>query len=109
MDGDRAFIPTGCAADPAGITIAFEDRFPKPTEILFVVTLERVTGSTKPQCQDLRLATAAGHGKLNGLIALRDLNTHRSLWPGSFSKRAWTQFIDDFLAVQTRFFRTKPG
>ncbi len=71
MDRNRSLVPAAGATDPAGIAVPFEDIFPQPPEILFVMALERVAGGAQSQGQDLRLTASAGHRQLGGFLGHR--------------------------------------
>ena len=53
MNGDRALFSARRSADPAAVSVPFQDRFPETAEILFILSLEGVAGGTDTMGEDL--------------------------------------------------------
>jgi hypothetical protein len=59
MDDDRAFIPARGIAHAAPIPITFQHSLSQPTEILLILSLERIAGRAKAMCENLGIAAPA--------------------------------------------------
>lgn len=64
MDDDRAFIPVSrpeASHTPAPIPITFKHCLAQPTEILLILSLERIAGRAKAVCENPGIPAHAMH------------------------------------------------
>ena len=61
---DGSLIPTRSITDAASVAIPLEDCFPQSTEVLFVLSLQRVAGGTQTERKHLRPSTGTVHHAL---------------------------------------------
>ena len=61
MHDDGSLIATRGVADATTVPVAFQNRFPQPTEILLILSFECVSGGTQPQRKHLGVSTGTMH------------------------------------------------